>query len=202
MGTASSPCGDSVAPGTTGATPAADAAPCAQPVASRDGRRLWLRSIVPADVDALRRCFTRLSEDEIRMRFLYPMYKLPEPMAWRLCNTDPENEVALVLMDRTTDPPQMRGVGRLFLDRTLEQAEFSVLVEKAWTGLGLGALLMQHLVDICRRRGLNRIWGRVLIENRPMLDLCRQLGFERQALAGEPGIAQITLDLDLDPSPG
>lgn len=166
-----------------------------EPVTSRDGQHLWLRSIEPTDIKALQRCFTRLSEDEIRMRFLYPMYKLPQDMARRLCHINPDAELALVLMDHAVHPADMRGVGRLFFDPTLNQAEFSVLVEKALTGRGLGALLMQRLVNTCRQRGVERVWGHVLIENRPMLDLCRQLGFTRQALPGEPGTAVIALDL-------
>lgn len=175
------------------AEPAHDAG---EDVELRDGRKLRLRSIVPEDIEAIRRCFTRLSADEIRMRFLYHMRELPLPMARQLCHVDPEVEVANVLVDTTVHPEEIRGVGRIYIDRTTNQAEFAVLVEKAWTGYGLGALLMQRLVDEARRRKLARLWGHVLIENRPMLDLCRRLGFKRQGLSGEPGTAQIALDLD------
>lgn len=165
-------------------------------VTMRDGRRLWLRSIEPGDVDALRRCFTRLSEDEIRMRFMHYMRELPLPMARQLCHVDPECEIAWTLIDDRPSPDELRGVGRIFWDEPSNQAEFAVLVEKAWTGLGLGALLMQRLVDECRRREVTRLWGFVLIENRPMLDLCRQLGFKREPMIGDPGTAMIALDLD------
>ena len=56
---------------------------------TRDGRELWLRDIEPGDVAALRRCFTRLSPEDIRRRFLHAMSELPMPMAQRLCNIDP-----------------------------------------------------------------------------------------------------------------
>src|SRR5699024_3815792 len=60
----------------------------------RDGRKLRLRSIAQDDIEAIRRCFTRLSGDEIRMRFLYHMRELPLPMARQLCHVDPAMEVA------------------------------------------------------------------------------------------------------------
>jgi len=165
-------------------------------VTLEDGRQLRLRPIVAADIDALRRCFTRLSTDEIRMRFMHHLRELPLSMARQLCCLDPETAAANVLIDDTVAPTEMRGVGRIYVDRTCNQAEFAVLVEKAWTGYGLGALLMQRLVDECRRRGLSRVWGYVLIENRPMLDLCRRLGFRRQATLDDPGTAMIALDFD------
>ncbi|MEW9570802.1 N-acetyltransferase family protein [Rhodanobacter sp. Si-c] len=164
-------------------------------VRSRDGRGLWLREIEPDDVAALQRCFTRLSPEDIRRRFLHAMSELPAPMAHRLCNIDPARETALVLMDESVRPAEIRGVGRIYVDEAADSAEFSVIVEHDWSRIGLGALLMQRLVDDCRRRGLAEIWGYVLLENRPMLELCRELGFTRRLMMDEPGTAQITLRL-------
>ena len=164
-------------------------------VRTHDGRGLLLRPIEPDDMAALQRCFTRLSPEEIRRRFLHAMSELPLPMAQQLCRSDPERETACVLMDESTRPAEMRGVGRIYVDETLDTAEFSVLVEHDWARIGLGALLMQHLVDDCRRRGLVELWGYVLQENRPMLQLCRELGFSSRMIPEEPSTALITLKL-------
>jgi GNAT superfamily N-acetyltransferase len=164
-------------------------------VSTQDHRKLRLRGIEATDMEALQRCFLRLSPEDIRRRFLHAMSELPTPMAQRLCQIDSTIETALVLVDETVVPGEIRGVGRIFLDEAADSAEFSVLVEKSWTRLGLGALLMQRLVDDCRRRGITEIWGYVLLENRPMLDLCKALGFVRRRMDNEPGVAQIALRL-------
>lgn len=164
-------------------------------VRTQDGRELVLRAIEPGDVAAMQRCFTRLSPEDIRRRFLHAMSELPAPMAQRLCRIDPALETAYVLMDESIKPAEMRGVGRIFVDEAADSAEFSVLVEQDWSRLGLGALLMQRLVDDSRRRGLAELWGYVLQENRPMLQLCKELGFTQRAMPDEPGTAQITLKL-------
>lgn len=160
-----------------------------------DGRELRLRDIDVADVAAIKRCFKRLSPEDIRRRFLHSMSELPEPMAQRLCHIDPAIERAYVLEDENVIPGEIRGVGRIYVDEAADSAEFSIVVEQDWTRLGLGAMLMQHLVDECRRRGLSEIWGYVLLENRPMLQLCRELGFVQRLLPDEPGTAQISLAL-------
>ncbi len=160
-----------------------------------DQRPLRLRPIDAGDVAALQRCFKRLSPKDIRRRFLHAMSELPEPMARRLCRIDPASETALVLLDDAVTPAEIRGVGRIFLDETTDSAEFSVLVEQAWTRLGLGALLMQRLVGDCRRRGVSELWGYVLLENGPMLELCHDLGFERHLLPSEQGTARVSLKL-------
>ncbi len=164
-------------------------------VSTQDQRKLRLRGIEASDVEALQRCFLRLSPEDVRRRFLHAMSELPAPMARRLCQIDSSIETALVLIDDTVVPGEIRGVGRIFVDEAADSAEFSVLVEKTWTRLGLGALLMQRLVDDCRRRGMVEIWGYVLMENRPMLDLCKALGFVRRRMDNEPGVAQIALSL-------
>ena len=166
-----------------------------EPVHTRDGRELVLRPIEPGGVAAMQRCFTRLSPEDIRRRFLHAMSELPAPMAQRLCRIDPTLETAFVLMDESVTPAEMRGVGRIFVDEATDTAEFSVLVEQDWSRLGLGALLMQRLVDDSRRRGLYELWGYVLLENRPMLELCKELGFSQRLIPDEPGTAQITLKL-------
>ena len=169
--------------------------PQGQVVRTADGRELVLRDIEPGDVAALQRCFKRLSPEDVRRRFMHAMSELPAPMAQRLCRIDPELEAAFLLMDETVKPAELRGVGRIFIDEASNTAEFSVLVEADWTRIGLGALLMQRLVDESRRRGLSELWGYVLMENRPMLQLCKELGFVATMLPGEGGTSQIRLAL-------
>jgi GNAT superfamily N-acetyltransferase len=164
-------------------------------VHTQDGLELLLRPIETGDVAAMQRCFTRLSPEDVRRRFLHAMSELPAPMAERLCRIDPTLETAYVLMDESTEPAEMRGVGRIYLDEASDRAEFSVLVEHDWSRRGLGALLMQRLVEDSQHRGVAELWGYVLQENRPMLQLCRELGFTQRMMPDEPGTALTTLKL-------
>ena len=177
------------------ASPSVVTTPKGQVVHTADGRELVIRSIEPGDITAIQRCFKRLSPQDVRRRFMHAMSELPAPMAQRLCRIDPAMEAAFVLMDETVKPAELRGVGRIFVDEASNTAEFSVLVEREWTRIGLGALLMRQLVDESRRRGLSELWGYVLMENRPMLQLCKELGFVAKMLPGEAGTAQISLAL-------
>lgn len=161
----------------------------------QDGRLLRLRPIAATDVAALQRCFARLSAEDIRRRFLHAMAELPNTMAMGLCQVDPAQETALALLDDSKHPAEIRGVGRIFVDEVADSAEFSVLVERSWGQLGLGGLLLRRLIDDFRRRGLGELWGCVLMENQPMLDLCHDLGFARQLMPNEPGVVRVALRL-------
>src|SRR5574337_713801 len=99
-------------------------------VRTDDGSELVLRPIEPGDVASMQRCFTRLSPEDIRRRFLHAMSELPAPMAQRLCRIDPACETAWVLIDETGRPAEMRGVGRVYVDEAGDTAEFSVRSEE------------------------------------------------------------------------
>jgi L-amino acid N-acyltransferase YncA len=55
--------------------------------------------------------------------------------------------------------------------------EFSVYVERAARGSGLGRLVVQALIGECERRGYWKLVSRVFPENEASLALCRALGF-------------------------
>ena len=60
---------------------------------------LLLRPIVPADADALRRSFARLSPEEIRLRFLHPITEMTAAFARQLCELDRASAFALVVTE-------------------------------------------------------------------------------------------------------
>jgi GNAT superfamily N-acetyltransferase len=172
------------------------ASPEGEIVTTRDGRALLLRSIHADDVDALRRGFSNLSAEEVRLRFLHPMTELPEPFARALCDIDPEVALALVLVDPApAAEPEIHAVARAYVDPVTLAAEFALVVQHRYAGQGLGTLLMQRLIDACRARGATEIWGDVLAENGAMLELCDNLGFSRRSAFHDPGIVRVTLAL-------
>ena len=71
----------------------------------------------------------------------------------------------------------MLGVARFFADPDYEKAEYAVLVRSDLKGLGLGWLLMQHLISYAKSEGLKTLYGSVLSENVNMLKMCSELGF-------------------------
>jgi acetyltransferase len=141
----------------------------------------------------LRRGFSGLSAEEVRLRFLHPMTELPEAFAIALCDIDPQHAVAFVLIDGPDTPdPEIHAVARAFIDPVTLAAEFALVVQHRYAGQRLGAMLMQRLIDACHDRGAIEMWGDVLSENGAMLELCDFLGFSRHSVFQEPGIVRVT----------
>jgi len=65
------------------------------------------------------------------------------------------------------------------------------VVADAWQRRGVGAALMDALMDAARRRGLTIMYGEVLASNHKMLDLMRRLGFNVSHHAGDPRLMRV-----------
>ena len=161
-----------------------------------DGQTLLLRPIRPEDEPAFQRFFAGLSPEAIRLRFLHPMKMLPKNLAARLTQIDYDREMALVLTGGDSrQNGDLFGVVRFCADPNIEKAEFAILLGGDRTGLGLGPMLMRRIIDYARSRGLQRIFGDVLSDNRSMLALCKAMGFNRRNVPDDPGVVEVSLQL-------
>jgi acetyltransferase len=76
------------------------------------------------------------------------------------------------------DRRQLIGVGRLVADADHTDAEYAVLVADAYQGIGLGALLTDFCLDICRAWGIGQVFAETGPDNRRMIGLLQHHKFE------------------------
>jgi len=157
-----------------------------------DGRRLLLRAINADDVAALQRGFARLTPEQVRQRIFHRMTELSSQAATNLAHVDPAAGAAFVAVD---DEGEIRGEARIHVDPAARDAEFALIVDPQWLGVGVGGALMRRLAEEARRRGLREIWGKVLSGNSQMLEFASTLGARRESLPQEPDLVLVRIDL-------
>jgi len=153
----------------------------------KDGSPAIIRPIRPEDEPLMVEFHKTLSESSVRFRY-FGMLKLEERVAHerltRICFNDYDREIALAV-DRQTPGGghEILGIGRL--SRTLEpgEADFAILVSDAWQRQGLGAELMEKLIQIGKDEGLTRISGGIMAGNTGMQKVCRNAGFQLHRLS-------------------
>ena len=174
-------------------------------VTTSDGRRLLLRPVRPDDDEAFKANFRKFSPEALRRRFFGRVKSLTKAAAAKLTHVDYDREIALVLTDPVplaSGPPEGYGVGRIVIDLEGRSAEFALIVRDDMVGKGLGRLLLQRLIAYARQRGVRELAADVLPDNRPMLALCRSLGFSTEPRPAGTDPVRVSLRLDAAKKPG
>lgn len=146
----------------------------------KDGTPILLRPMRPEDEPLVVDFFELCSDQTLYFRYFRLIKKWSHNMLIRFTQNDYDREIGLMAIGQPPGPEVMMGVGRLVTIPEEDTAEFAVIVADPWQGLGLGQKLIERVIDIAREMGVKHLWGDVLAENQPMLELVKKLGFTCQ----------------------
>ncbi|MDE0852846.1 MAG: GNAT family N-acetyltransferase [Nevskia sp.] len=152
-----------------------------------------IRAVRPDDEPALIHLLQGLDPETVRLRFFSYIRHFSHDMAARMTQIDYDRELTLVVLPRDRDD-HLFGIGTLIADPDGARAEFALLLDDSHTGLGLGMHLLQSLLDYGRQRGVHTVFGEVLAENVPMLELSRKLGMTVRRTPDDPGCMHVEID--------
>jgi acyl-CoA synthetase (NDP forming)/GNAT superfamily N-acetyltransferase len=144
----------------------------------RDGQAAHLRPISGDDEQLLIDFYEQVSAESKYMRFFAPMPRLSERDVQRFTHVDHHDRVAFVL----TVAQRMIAVGRF--DKITDrgdgpvEAEVAFLVQDAHQGRGIAQLLLEHLAQAGRERGIDMFVAEVLPENTRMIQIFREAGYK------------------------
>ena len=158
----------------------------------KDGGVAHVRPIRPQDAPALTAFHDAQSAESIYLRFFAPLPHLSEKDVARFTQVDYVNRVGLVATLRD----DIVGVARY--DRVQgASAEVAFNISDAHQGRGIGSVLLEHLAVAARERGITRFVAEVLPQNRKMMTVFTEAGYEVRH-AYEDGV--ISLDFDIVPT--
>jgi GNAT superfamily N-acetyltransferase len=160
----------------------------------RDGTTVLIRPIRPTDAAIGRRFVQQLSPTSRRYRFLgevTPSVQLLE----RLVNPDPEHEAAFIALIADGAEKREIGVARYSARADGLVCECAVVVSDEWQHRGLATVLMFHLIEVARERGIECMYSVDAAGNTGMQELAAHLGFRRKADPTDATQVLHTLDL-------
>ena len=150
-----------------------------------DGGVAHLRPIRPSDADRLVAFYERVSPESKYLRFFVPYPRLSNRDVERFTEVDYVDRVAFIL----TLGQNMIAVGRYERIED-DHAEVSFLIEDAHQGRGIAQLLLEHLAQAARERGITRFVAEVLPENRRMAKVFADAGY-RVSRGVEDGVLTV-----------
>jgi acyl-CoA synthetase (NDP forming)/RimJ/RimL family protein N-acetyltransferase len=161
----------------------------------RDGHTAHLRPISGDDQQLLVEFYEQVSAESKYLRFFAPMPTLSERDVKRFTHVDYNDRVAFVL----TVAGKIIAVGRFDRitqpDGSGDEAEVAFLVQDAHQGRGIAQLLLEHLAQAGRERGVKKFIAEVLPENQRMIQIFREAGYQ---VAGgfEDGVMRFEFPID------
>jgi len=164
----------------------------------KDGWKIFVRPIRPDDEPMIHQFLTKVTAQDLRLRFFAAMKEFSHTFIARLTQLDYARAMAFVAIDEATD--ELLGVVRMHSDSMYEAGEYAILLRSDLKGRGLGWTLMQLIIEYGRAEGLKQITGKVLHENTVMLSMCRALGFEVKSCFDDRELCDVTLKLDAPPA--
>ena len=157
---------------------------------------MTLRPLRRDDIDIEAAFVTGLSPESRHNRLLGGMIQVTREYIERLTTVDFSRDMALAAVLMLDGREVLIGVARYVQEANDRACEFALVIADAWQGRGIGRRMMEKLIAVARGRGLKEIYGDVLSTNRPMLELCRKLGFKLGRNPDDATVTRVTLLLN------
>lgn len=153
-----------------------------------DGGVAHVRPARTGDADALRSFYGRVSDASLFLRFFGNHAPQIEDEVHQLIESDQVNRVGLVMTIRDEIVAVVRyvvGPGIASAPPADDRsADVAFLVRDDVQGRGIASLLLEHLAEVGRERGVRRFFAEMLPENRRMIGVFRSAGYRvKPALA-------------------
>ena len=159
----------------------------------RDGRRIEIRALRPADEVDMLAAVDRTSAQSLYRRFFGAKRHFSEREQAHFLDIDFVNHVALVAVAESAGTRLIVGGGRYVVVGP-GVAEVAFVVTDDYQGKGIGAALMHHLVALARSAGIKQLIAEVLPENQPMLKVFQNSGLDVQT-KHRAGVVEVALNV-------
>lgn len=160
-----------------------------------DGTRILIRPIHKEDAALERAFLKRLSPESRRLRFLGQMNEPSDELIRNLTDIDYRRDMAFVALVHREGEKREIGVARYSTSVDGKSCECAVTVSDEWRNRGLGTLLMRHLIDVARSRGVRSMMSIDEADNWGMRDLAKFFGFGRKSDPDDASLVIHTLKL-------
>jgi RimJ/RimL family protein N-acetyltransferase len=132
---------------------------------------LFLRPLRPDDMQALQKFFYSHDPETVRLRYGYQRDTMTSDAAAKLVSVDQSKDHALGIFTDSHGHPELRAIGRYYLDAESKSAEVAFVVHEENRHAGIAGFLLGELATVAQRRGIQEFWASVMPDNRAMAGL-------------------------------
>jgi acyl-CoA hydrolase/N-acetylglutamate synthase-like GNAT family acetyltransferase len=149
------------------------------------GLEILLRPVKISDEPLLKNFFYALSDESLYRRFMSVRHDMPHERLQQFSIIDFSQEMVIVALRPQEQKEEILGLGQYAIDEGAHVAEAAFAVRDDYQNRGIGKELLAYLTYLAKKQGLLGFTAEVLLENRPMLHLFEQMGFEMERRMAE-----------------
>jgi len=144
---------------------------------TKEGIQILFRPVRISDEPLLKEFFYSLSDKSIFRRFMSFIQHMPHERLQELVAIDYTRQIVILAVLQDGEKETVVGVGQYLVIGDTNTAEASLAVRDEHQDTGIGTEMLDYLIEIAQRQGLQEFLLEVLAENEPMLHLLEKKGF-------------------------
>ncbi|HVT17119.1 MAG TPA: GNAT family N-acetyltransferase [Thermoanaerobaculia bacterium] len=162
----------------------------------RDGETVLLRTATAADVPAVAAFMEGVSRESLHSRFMGAVAHVSRATIEATCAAEPRKRLCLLAIVGQEPDSQVVAAGNYISMRLGGSAEVAFLVRDDFQGRGISTLLLERLAGIAAASGFTGFEAEVFADNRAMLGVFRDFGFEIHQAALGGGCVHVHFPVD------
>ena len=160
---------------------------------TKTGLKILLRPVKITDEPQLKDFFYALSTDSMYRRFFSARKDMPHERLQEFEVVDySKRMVILAVIEGPEGNDTIIGLGQYDVNRDAHTAEVALVVRDKYQNQGVGSEILSYLTYLAKRRGLLAFTADVLVENKPMIALFENMGFDIER-RNEEGVYEMCL---------
>ncbi len=138
---------------------------------------ILLRPVKISDEPLLKDFFYALSDDSMYRRFISTRTDMPHNRLQQFVAIDYTKEMIILAITGKEDKEMILGMAQYLIDTTSHTAEVAFVVRDDYQNNGIGTELLSYITYIAKKNGLHGFTAALLMENKHMLHLLENAGF-------------------------
>jgi GNAT superfamily N-acetyltransferase len=154
---------------------------------TKTGLEILVRPVKISDEPLVKDFFHSFSDANLYRRFFSTRKDLPHEFLQKFVIIDYTKQMVILAVVEEGPKEEVIGIGQYWVQETLHMADIAFAVRDDYQNRGVGMELFSYLTYLAKKQGLLGFTADVLMENQPMLHLCRKMGFdiEKTGASGE-----------------
>jgi GNAT superfamily N-acetyltransferase len=129
--------------------------------------------------------FYALSNDSMYRRFMSVRMDMPHERLQEFGVVNYASSMMILAIVEGDSKETIAAIGQYEINKDMHTAEVALVVKDEYQNMGVGHDLLSYLTRLARRRGLLGFTADVLVENKPMLSLFKNMGFDTEKRSEE-----------------